>query len=105
MIASHSRFIITLARASQGNKGGVAVRFTLYDSSVCFISSHLAAHQNDVHSRNSDQLNIAKRLAFFPNNNPKVCERVCERRDANIKTRMHIAFQNKSINTNPDTCL
>lgn len=62
-----------LPRVPQGNKGGVAVRFTLYDSSVCFISSHLAAHQNDVHSRNSDQLNIAKRLAFFPNSNPKVC--------------------------------
>jgi len=47
-----------------GNKGAVAVRMTIYDTSICFVNSHLAAHKNNVQGRNSDFRNICKRLRF-----------------------------------------
>lgn len=31
---------------SQGNKGGVSVRFSFYGHTVCFLNCHLAAHMN-----------------------------------------------------------
>lgn len=37
-----------------GNKGALYVRMQLYDTSICFINSHLAAHRNGVRKRNSD---------------------------------------------------
>jgi len=36
----------------QGNKGGVAVRLRLLDTTICFVCSHLAAHIEDVDGRN-----------------------------------------------------
>jgi len=47
-----------------GNKGAVGIRFNLYNSSLCFINSHLAAHQHNSAGRNSDYQNICARLAF-----------------------------------------
>lgn len=47
-----------------GNKGGVAVRMRLFDSTVCFVNTHLAAHQNNVQGRNSDFHNVCKKLQF-----------------------------------------
>lgn len=48
----------------QGNKGCVTVRFRLYDSYLCAVSSHLAAFMNQVERRNQDYAEICKRLAF-----------------------------------------
>ena len=37
-----------------GNKGGVSIRFKLYNSTFCFVCSHLAAHNKNVKRRNKD---------------------------------------------------
>lgn len=47
-----------------GNKGAVGIRFKLYDSYFTFVNSHLAADVNQVDRRNSNYLDICKRLAF-----------------------------------------
>lgn len=47
-----------------GNKGGVAIRFRLFNSTLCFICSHLAAHQNAVQARNNDYHKICNNLRF-----------------------------------------
>lgn len=41
-----------------GNKGGVGVRFRVHDSSVCFVSSHLAAHRENVRARNDNFVKV-----------------------------------------------
>ena len=47
-----------------GNKGGVTVRFNYYDSSLCFVCSHLAAHRGAVSARNADFKAIIDRSSF-----------------------------------------
>lgn len=47
-----------------GNKGGVAVRFNLRDTSLCFISAHLAASRASVQARNNDAAEIIRRTVF-----------------------------------------
>ena len=47
-----------------GNKGGVSVRLQFYDSTFCFICSHLAAHRENVVGRNSDYANILSKTRF-----------------------------------------
>jgi phosphatidylinositol-bisphosphatase len=50
-----------------GNKGGVSVRFSVYDSTLCFICSHLAAHRENVTGRNNDYKNIHDKSVFSIN--------------------------------------
>lgn len=47
-----------------GNKGSVAVRFLLDDSSICFVNAHLPAHQKEVSARNQDASSILKDTKF-----------------------------------------
>ncbi len=47
-----------------GNKGGVALRFTFYNTSMCFICSHFAAHQGQVKQRNDDFKQIYEQTSF-----------------------------------------
>ena len=47
-----------------GNKGGIGISMNIFDSSVCFIVSHLAAHTENVEGRNMDFRNIIERSVF-----------------------------------------
>lgn len=47
-----------------GNKGGVSIRMQFYDSTLCFVCSHLAAHRENVAGRNADFANVFQKTAF-----------------------------------------
>ena len=47
-----------------GNKGGVAIRLEYERTSLCFVSSHLAAHTDGTEKRNKDYQEICKNLIF-----------------------------------------
>jgi hypothetical protein len=47
-----------------GNKGGVAIRLNLFDTSVCFVCAHLAAGHSNVEDRNQDYRTISEGLQF-----------------------------------------
>mmetsp|Transcript_5667 Transcript_5667/g.16850 ORF Transcript_5667/g.16850 Transcript_5667/m.16850 type:complete len:825 (-) Transcript_5667:186-2660(-) len=49
-----------------GNKGAVAMRFQLFESTFCFVSCHLAAQQNNVIRRNQDYREVMRKVAFSP---------------------------------------
>eukprot|EP00300_Choanocystis_sp_HF-7_P021739 c20833_g1_i1.p1 GENE.c20833_g1_i1~~c20833_g1_i1.p1 ORF type:complete len:835 (+),score=212.35 c20833_g1_i1:127-2631(+) len=43
-----------------GNKGGVALKFSIAGTELCFLSCHLAAHEDKVNRRNQDLQDIFK---------------------------------------------
>jgi phosphatidylinositol-bisphosphatase len=47
-----------------GNKGGALIRFSVYDSCVVIVCSHLAAHRENVAGRNSDFKIIYEKALF-----------------------------------------
>jgi len=47
-----------------GNKGGVSIRLQFYDSTLCFICTHLAAHRENVAGRNADFANVFNKTSF-----------------------------------------
>lgn len=49
-----------------GNKGGCAIRFGLFRSTLCFVSAHLAAHRDAAARRNLDAAEILHHIRFAP---------------------------------------
>jgi phosphatidylinositol-bisphosphatase len=49
-----------------GNKGGVCIRMTYYNSSICLVCTHLAAHMENISGRNGDFKNIYEKAVFQP---------------------------------------
>ena len=47
-----------------GNKGGVSIRMQFYDSTLCFVCTHLAAHRENVVGRNADYANVYTKTTF-----------------------------------------
>lgn len=47
-----------------GNKGSIALRMTIYATSVCFVCSHFAAGQNEIRDRNEDFITALRRIKF-----------------------------------------
>lgn len=47
-----------------GNKGGVSVRLQFYDSTICCVCTHLAAHRENVIGRNADFESVFKKTSF-----------------------------------------
>ncbi|CAF0837615.1 unnamed protein product [Rotaria sordida] len=49
-----------------GNKGCVAIRLVLHNTSICFICAHFTAGQNEFNERNKDYKSIMEKLSFQP---------------------------------------
>mmetsp|Transcript_18358 Transcript_18358/g.26328 ORF Transcript_18358/g.26328 Transcript_18358/m.26328 type:complete len:792 (+) Transcript_18358:113-2488(+) len=47
-----------------GNKGGVSIRLQFYDSTICVVCTHLAAHRENVAGRNADFANVFNKTSF-----------------------------------------
>ncbi|OCF75027.1 phosphatidylinositol phosphate phosphatase [Kwoniella mangroviensis CBS 8886] len=62
--AAYKTFQQTGLSGLSGNKGGVAIRFQLYDSDICFVTSHLTAGQSNVTERNSDWKTLTAGMKF-----------------------------------------
>lgn len=51
-------------KGMSGNKGGVAIRLNIYDTSFCFVTAHFAAGKSNVEERNADFHTINRELGF-----------------------------------------
>lgn len=51
-----------------GNKGAICFRFSLFDSSICVVNCHLAAHKNQTRLRNHHIKSILKNAKFTLDN-------------------------------------
>lgn len=47
-----------------GNKGAVAIRFLLHNTSMCFIAAHFAAGQSGIKERNEDFTELCNKISF-----------------------------------------
>jgi len=88
-----------------GNKGGVCVRFQMYDSTFCFVCAHLAAHRDQVEARNSDYRNITTKSSFrdyaHAESERSAEERLCHPADSTLLIPDgHAVYQEKQKSVN-----
>ncbi len=57
-------FLYSCIRVQVGNKGGLAIKFSLLKHSFCFVNAHLAAHQHKVEARHRDWNKIEEVACF-----------------------------------------
>lgn len=55
-----------MTKGLHGNKGGIATRFILDDTSLCFVNCHLASGQSHVLQRNADIEGVLNSAKFSP---------------------------------------
>eukprot|EP00003_Mantamonas_plastica_P024049 TRINITY_DN4435_c0_g1_i5.p1 TRINITY_DN4435_c0_g1~~TRINITY_DN4435_c0_g1_i5.p1 ORF type:complete len:739 (+),score=291.14 TRINITY_DN4435_c0_g1_i5:489-2705(+) len=55
-----------------GNKGAVGISFNLNETSLCFVCSHLAAHQTKIADREEDYIQIIRNLKLGPNDDQEL---------------------------------
>lgn len=55
-----------------GNKGAVAIRFLLHNTSMCFLAAHFAAGQSGIKDRNEDFAELSSKISF-----PMVSDKAC----------------------------
>ncbi|KAG0024358.1 hypothetical protein BGZ82_010458 [Podila clonocystis] len=59
---THVDMVKTGLKGYHGNKGGIATRLIIDDTSISFVNCHLAAGQSHTRQRNTDAANILKKL-------------------------------------------
>ncbi|KAF9926021.1 hypothetical protein BGZ67_008340 [Mortierella alpina] len=59
---THVDMVKTGLKGYHGNKGGIATRLIIDDSSISFVNCHLAAGQSHTRQRNIDAANVLKKL-------------------------------------------
>ncbi|KAG9070507.1 hypothetical protein KI688_008045 [Linnemannia hyalina] len=59
---THVDMVKTGLKGYHGNKGGIATRFIVDDTSISFVNCHLAAGQSHTRQRNTDAANVLKKL-------------------------------------------
>ncbi len=50
-----------------GNKGAVAIRLNIFDTSVCFVAAHMSSGKGQTESRNHDYFEILRKAIFKAN--------------------------------------
>ncbi|KAF9197891.1 hypothetical protein BGZ49_001483 [Haplosporangium sp. Z 27] len=60
---THVDMVKTGLKGYHGNKGGIATRFIIDDTSISFVNCHLAAGQSHTRQRNTDAANVLKKLS------------------------------------------
>ncbi|KAI1293974.1 hypothetical protein EDD11_008293 [Mortierella claussenii] len=59
---THVDMVKTGLKGYHGNKGGIATRLIIDDTSISFVNCHLAAGQSHTRQRNTDAANVLKKL-------------------------------------------
>ncbi|KAF9353260.1 hypothetical protein BGX34_011707 [Mortierella sp. NVP85] len=59
---THVDMVKTGLKGYHGNKGGIATRLIVDDTSISFVNCHLAAGQSHTRQRNTDAANVLKKL-------------------------------------------
>lgn len=56
--------LLSACRCSQGNKGGVSARMSVFGHTICFLNCHLPAHMENSEQRMEDFESILQQQQF-----------------------------------------